>query len=332
MAPACVPSSPTAAAPRCTVSSHRGRPPRSATRHGARHRGGAGRAAPVGGRRAVRARARGRQVSARSRARVGDVPAARAPAGAVRPRPERQRRPLGRPKRERLRAEPRAPSSRPGRRGRASGRGGEPLAAQRRCRDICHAGGEVLGPTGRLHGGGEQARARRSIRCWRASVSSASWSRKRSASPRSSRRARPRSRPSAPSRHAPEQIGELARAVQARLAECLAGDKDVERAGQEHARVQRPWRRSRPSRDRWPKRPRRRARPWRSSASGSRSRAMPRRARGGGGSRAGRDRERAVRRDGARRRAHGVPGRSRLCDRAGRSARSRDLARRRDRA
>jgi len=36
-----------------------------------------------------------------------------------------------------------------------------------------------------------------------------------------------------------EQIGELARAVQARLAERLSGDKDVERAGQEHARVQR---------------------------------------------------------------------------------------------
>src|SRR5262249_48597237 len=36
-----------------------------------------------------------------------------------------------------------------------------------------------------------------------------------------------------------EQIGELARAVQARLAERLAGEKDVERAGQEHARVQR---------------------------------------------------------------------------------------------
>src|SRR5207245_11374400 len=36
-----------------------------------------------------------------------------------------------------------------------------------------------------------------------------------------------------------EQIGELARAVQTRLAERLAGEKDVERAGQEHARVQR---------------------------------------------------------------------------------------------
>src|SRR5215510_13044888 len=36
-----------------------------------------------------------------------------------------------------------------------------------------------------------------------------------------------------------EQIGELARAVQARLADRLSGDKDVERAGQEHARVQR---------------------------------------------------------------------------------------------
>src|SRR5215471_19805224 len=36
-----------------------------------------------------------------------------------------------------------------------------------------------------------------------------------------------------------EQIGELARAVQARLAERLSWDKDVERTGQEHARVQR---------------------------------------------------------------------------------------------
>src|SRR5207249_9419701 len=36
-----------------------------------------------------------------------------------------------------------------------------------------------------------------------------------------------------------EQIGELSRAVQARQAERLAGDKDVERVGQEHARVQR---------------------------------------------------------------------------------------------
>jgi chromosome segregation ATPase len=35
------------------------------------------------------------------------------------------------------------------------------------------------------------------------------------------------------------QIGELARAVQGRLAERLAGEKDVERAGQEHDRVQR---------------------------------------------------------------------------------------------
>jgi len=35
-----------------------------------------------------------------------------------------------------------------------------------------------------------------------------------------------------------EQIGVLARSVQARLAERLAGEKDVERAGQEHARVQ----------------------------------------------------------------------------------------------
>jgi chromosome segregation protein len=100
--------------------------------------------------------------------------------------------------------------------------------------------GEVLGPTGRLHGGGAQAASeaehsllarKRQLRELEAEVERLA-------------------RVVETGQHEittlgaefaglREQIGELARAVQARLAERLSGDKDVERAGQEYARVQR---------------------------------------------------------------------------------------------
>src|SRR6267143_2015507 len=101
-------------------------------------------------------------------------------------------------------------------------------------------GGEVLGPTGRLHGGGEQAASatehsllarKRQLRELESEV-------QRLASVVEAGQTEITTL-SAEFATLREQIGELARAVQARLAECLAGDKDVERAGQEHARVQR---------------------------------------------------------------------------------------------
>ena len=100
--------------------------------------------------------------------------------------------------------------------------------------------GEVLGPTGRLHGGGEQAagEAQHSL-----------LARKRQLRELESEVQRLETVVETGQVEITtlggefaalkEQIGNLARAVQARLAERLAGDKDVERAGQEHARVQR---------------------------------------------------------------------------------------------
>src|SRR3989441_4568212 len=101
-------------------------------------------------------------------------------------------------------------------------------------------GGEVLGPTGRLHGGGDQAAS---------ATEHSLLARKRQLRELESEVQRLSSvvevgqaeitTLSAEFATLREQIGELARAVQARLAERLAGDKDVERAGQEYARVQR---------------------------------------------------------------------------------------------
>ena len=101
-------------------------------------------------------------------------------------------------------------------------------------------GGEVLGPTGRLHGGGDQAAS---------ATEHSLLARKRQLRELESEVQRLSSvvevgqaeitTLSAEFATLREQIGELARAVQTRLAERLAGEKDVERAGQEHARVQR---------------------------------------------------------------------------------------------
>jgi len=101
-------------------------------------------------------------------------------------------------------------------------------------------GGEVLGPTGRLHGGGDQAAS---------ATEHSLLARKRQLRELESEVQRLSSVVEAGQAEITtlgaefatlrEQIGELARAVQARLAERLAGDKDVERAGQEYARVQR---------------------------------------------------------------------------------------------
>jgi chromosome segregation protein len=100
--------------------------------------------------------------------------------------------------------------------------------------------GEVLGPTGRLHGGGEQVagEAQHSL-----------LARKRQLRELESEVQRLETVVETGQTEITtlggefaalkEQIGDLARAVQARLADRLAGDKDVERAGQEHARVQR---------------------------------------------------------------------------------------------
>ena len=101
-------------------------------------------------------------------------------------------------------------------------------------------GGEVLGPTGRLHGGGDQTAS---------ATEHSLLARKRQLRELESEVQRLSSVVEAGQAEITtlgaefatlrEQIGELARAVQARLAERLAGDKDVERAGQEYARVQR---------------------------------------------------------------------------------------------
>jgi chromosome segregation protein len=101
-------------------------------------------------------------------------------------------------------------------------------------------GGDVLGPTGRLHGGGAQAASetehsllarKRQLRELEAEVERLAVVVETGQSEITTLGAQ-----FATLR---EQIGELARAVQARLAERLSGDKDVERAGQEHARVRR---------------------------------------------------------------------------------------------
>ena len=101
-------------------------------------------------------------------------------------------------------------------------------------------GGEVLGPTGRLHGGGARAASetehsllarKRQLRELEAEV-------ERLAAVVETGQTEITTL-GAEFAILREQIGELARAVQARLAERLAGDKDVERAGQELARVQR---------------------------------------------------------------------------------------------
>ena len=101
-------------------------------------------------------------------------------------------------------------------------------------------GGEVLGPTGRLHGGGDQAASasehsllarKRQLRELEAEVhrltavvdAGQSEVTTLGASVAALR----------------EHLAGLGRSVQARLAERLAGEKDLERAGQEHERVQR---------------------------------------------------------------------------------------------
>ena len=101
--------------------------------------------------------------------------------------------------------------------------------------------GEVLGPTGRLHGGGKgTASGRRALaagaqasaprpRVWRCSGSRPTWTRGRPRSRRSRRRSRCDASRSWSSR----------KSVQARLADRLAGEKDLERAAQEHERMQR---------------------------------------------------------------------------------------------
>jgi chromosome segregation protein len=100
-------------------------------------------------------------------------------------------------------------------------------------------GGEVLGPTGRLHGGGEQAASamehsllarKRQLRELEAEVQRLSAVVEAGQTEITTL--------GAEFATLREQIGVLARSVQARLAERLAGEKDVERAGQEHARVQ----------------------------------------------------------------------------------------------
>src|SRR5437016_11026687 len=101
-------------------------------------------------------------------------------------------------------------------------------------------GGEVLGPTGRLHGGGARAASE---------TEHSLLARKRQLRELESEVQRLSSVVEAGQAEITtlgaefatlrEQIGELARAVQARLAGRLAGDKDVERAGQEYARVKR---------------------------------------------------------------------------------------------
>src|SRR5213593_3145397 len=101
-------------------------------------------------------------------------------------------------------------------------------------------GGEVLGPTGRLHGGGSRAASetehsllarKRQLRELEAEVERLAAVVETGQSEIATL--------GAEFATLREQIGELSRAVQARQAERLAGDKDVERAGQEHARVQR---------------------------------------------------------------------------------------------
>src|SRR5262249_26737052 len=96
--------------------------------------------------------------------------------------------------------------------------------------------GEVLGPTGRLHGGGAAAASdtpnsllarKRQLRELESEV-------QRLATVVETGQTEITTL-GAEFTTLKEQIGELARAVQARL----AGEKDVERAGQEHARVQR---------------------------------------------------------------------------------------------
>jgi len=101
-------------------------------------------------------------------------------------------------------------------------------------------GGEVLGPTGRLHGGGEQAASatehsllarKRQLRELEAAVLQLS------AVVEAGQSEITTLGPAFAALR--EQIGRLAPALQSRLAERLAGEKDLERAGQEHDRVQR---------------------------------------------------------------------------------------------
>jgi chromosome segregation protein len=101
-------------------------------------------------------------------------------------------------------------------------------------------GGEVLGPTGRLHGGGTRAASdtEHSLLARKRQLRELEMEVERLAIVVETGQSEITTL-GAEFATLREQIGELARAVQARLAERLAGDKDVERAGQEHTRVQR---------------------------------------------------------------------------------------------
>jgi chromosome segregation protein len=100
--------------------------------------------------------------------------------------------------------------------------------------------GEVLGPTGRLHGGGAAAASEtpHSLLARKRQLRELESEIQRLATVVETGQAEITTL-GAEFTRLKDQIGELARAVQARLAERLAGEKDVERAGQEHARVQR---------------------------------------------------------------------------------------------
>ena len=101
-------------------------------------------------------------------------------------------------------------------------------------------GGEVLGPTGRLHGGaaGVASDTEHSLLARKRQLRELEAEVERLAAVVETGQAEITTL-GAEFATMREQIGELAKAVQARLADRLAGDKDVERAGQEHARVQR---------------------------------------------------------------------------------------------
>src|SRR5881396_600737 len=114
--------------------------PRGAARHGARDRGGPGRAPPVGGGGTVRARARGGRVPRGAFAGGRHVSSARAPPPADRAAAGRERRALGGAQRGRAEPEPRPPPPRAGRDRRAPRPGRGSVAAERRGGDVCHVG------------------------------------------------------------------------------------------------------------------------------------------------------------------------------------------------
>src|SRR6266446_3283782 len=100
--------------------------------------------------------------------------------------------------------------------------------------------GEVLGPTGRLHGGAESGatETQHSLLARKRHLRELESEVQRLAEVVETGQAEITTL-GAEFATLKEQIGELARAVQVRLAERLSGEKDVERVGQEHARVQR---------------------------------------------------------------------------------------------